>query len=130
MSGIRVGSRLDQLQQLRRNVTVQLEHARRTVDPTRVHDLEQLRDRVDAEIRTEGGTPPPPPGMVVVPRPRRRTTGPTKADLLMAELGVPAATVRAWAIQTGLLAGVTRGRLSTAVVEAYATHQQKAGTTP
>lgn len=127
MSGIRVGTRLDQLQDLRRTITVQLEHARRTIDPTRVTELTDLRNRVDAEIRTEGGTPPP-AGTTPTPR-RRRTLAPTRADVLMAELDVPASTVRAWAIQTGLLAGVTRGRLSTAVVEAYATHHQKAGTT-
>lgn len=123
MSGIRSGTRLDQLQDLRRQITIRIEHARRNGMPA-AHLLE-LADAVDNEIRAEGGTPPPPPGFVVVRRHRStRPPAPHTSDLLMAQLGVTTPEVRAWAVENGLLRPGRRGRIGAAVVEAYAIHHQ------
>lgn len=121
MSGVRTGSRLDQLQALRRRVTAELEYATRRGHPTT--ELHHLARALDDGIRAEGGTPPPtPPDPVVVPR--RRTTGPNATDRLLADLDVTTTTVREWAIQHGVLTGRTRGRIALSVVQAYAVHQQ------
>lgn len=131
MSGVRAGSRLQQLQDLRRQVTIRIEYARRNALPA-AHLLD-LAAAVDDEIRAEGGTPPPPAGFVVVRRSRTtRPPAPHTSDLLMAQLGVTTPVVRAWAIENGLLRPGKRGRIGAAVVEAYAQHHttRKAGTTP
>lgn len=137
MSGIRAGTRLQQLQDLRRQITIRIEYARRNALPA--GHLLDLAAAVDDEIRAEGGTPPPPAGFVVVRRRRRpetRPRAPHTSDLLMAQLGVTTPVVRAWAVENGLLRPGRRGRICAAVVEAYAIHHQldqitrKAGTTP
>ncbi|HEY1117732.1 MAG TPA: hypothetical protein VGE43_08505 [Acidimicrobiales bacterium] len=118
MSGVRVGTRLDHLQDLRRQITIQLEHARRNSTPTtRLH---QLAEAVDDQIRAEGGTPPPPPGHVTTPGPKRPARAPHRTDDLLAELGTTTAEVRAWAVAVGILRPGRRGRISAALVEAYA----------
>lgn len=131
MTGVRVGTRLDQLQDLRRQITLHLEHARRAGTPAA--GLLQLAAAVDTEIRAEGGTPPPPPRFVITPAPtRRRRVARHRADVLLAQLGVTTADVRAWAVDNGYLRPGQRGRVGLAVVEAYAQHHttRKAGTTP
>ena len=131
MSGVRSGSCLQQLQDLRHRITVQIEHAVRHQHPTT--DLRDLAARVDVEIRAEGGTPPT-TGPATTPTPPRRRPAAHRADALMADLGVTAGQVKAWAVQHGLLDAVRRGRVASALVDAYAVHHRlsniirKAGT--
>jgi hypothetical protein len=120
MSGVRTGSRLDQLQQLRRRVTVQLEYARRTGQPT--DRLLELAQHVDAEITAEAALLPP-------------STAPAAAPAAEQPPRPRPSAVRAWAVATGLLpAGQARGRLPNTVVTAYDAHHRldsiirKAGT--
>lgn len=123
MSGVRTGTRLQQLEALRHRIDHNLHAALRRDQPTT--DLIRLAALVDEQILAEGGTPPTP----ITPRPRRRP--PLAVDVLITTLDVPTATIRAWAVDQGLIAPGRRGRVPYAVVQAYAVHQQitrKAGT--
>lgn len=111
MSGIRTGTRLEQIEALRRRVTVQLEYARRRGQPT--DQLTALADRLDAEIQTEQASKQ---------AQRRR---PERSTEYMAQLGVTPAVVRRWALDHGIQLG-QRGRIPYTVVQAYADHQQLA----
>lgn len=123
MSGVRVGTRLEQLQDLRRQTAVQHEHARRTGAPAA--DLGALLARIDVEIRAEGGTPPPAPRPPAPDAPRRRTSLTSDdAVRVMAELGVTSNDVKRWAVDQGLLDAVKRGRIRVDLVETYARHHQ------
>jgi hypothetical protein len=122
VSGVRTGSRLEQLEALRRRTAVQHEHARRSGHPHA--ELGKLLARLDDEIRTEGGTPPPAPQ----PAPRRQPPvrglkgAEEYAAALMAHYGVAAVDVKRWAVSAGLLDQVRRGRVALELVEAYAAH--------
>ncbi|GAA4075650.1 hypothetical protein ACFFOS_27480 [Nocardioides kongjuensis] len=130
MSGVRTGTRLQQLHALRHRVTVELEYAARQGTPTA--RLRALLAATEAEIQAE--TPPPVATRTATEQdPRRRP--PLPVDLRLAQLGVTTATVRAWAVEQGLVEPGRRGRVPLAVVDAYAAHQrtlahynQKAGT--
>jgi hypothetical protein len=128
VSGIRTGTRLQQLETFRHRVDHEYHAARRRDQPTA--DLLRLAAAVDDQIRAEGGTPPPP----AVPTPPKRKRPPLAVDLLITRLDVPAATVRAWAVEQGLIEPGKRGRVPLVVVEMYAAHQRtieharKAGT--
>lgn len=117
MSGIRTGTRLEQLHALRRTVTVQIEYLRTQGQPATQH--ETLLERLDQEIRNEGGTPPTPPRPL-----KRRRPAPAAVDVLLRELGITAHDVKVWAVQHGLLDQVRRGRVALRYVEAYAAHQR------
>ena len=121
MSGVRTGTRLHQLEALRHRIDHELLAAQRRDEPT--VDLLRLAGLVDDQIRAEGGTPP----AAVAPRPRRRP--PLAVDVLITDLQVPTATIRAWAVEHGLIEPGRRGRVALTVVQAYAVHQQLNQTT-
>ncbi|MCX6399442.1 MAG: hypothetical protein NTX33_05890 [Propionibacteriales bacterium] len=113
MSGIRTGTRIEQLAALRSRVSLELEYAARTGKPR--ERLLHLAGQIDQEIRSEGGKPPP-----RTPYEKRKRSAPHRADILIAELGVTSADVRAWALAAGIVDRQRRGRLPAVVVEAYA----------
>lgn len=94
MSGVVTVSRLEQLEQLARKVA---------------HELAQERQRVATDCR-------PARERVTVPVVR---TEPADAVMLR-RLGISAATVRAWAVETGRLAAGTRGRVPVTLIDEYA----------
>lgn len=104
--GIRVGTRLEQLLDLRRQITVQIEL--------------EARNNPDDAARL---------GLIKTSRRKARAAraaGPTVQQRLN-ELGVTTADVRTWARRQGLNPG-THGRIPTELVEHYATahHQEHA----
>lgn len=103
---IRTGTRVEQLQALRNRARHQLHSAIRREEPDEAQRLRDLLVRLSAAI----GAPPATPK-----RPRKPQAG----YLILAELGVDSHTVKAWAVEQGLLPAVVRGRISTAIVELY-----------
>jgi hypothetical protein len=93
VSGIRVGSRLEQLRKLRDQVTVEIE-------------LEERRQRLDGRRPVPGA-------------PASRRGGATTNHLLE-QLGVTAKQVKEWGVEQGLIPTVVRGRVALSLVEAYA----------
>ena len=103
MSGVRCGTRLEQLLDLRRQVNLQIE-------------LEVRNDpREAARLGLTGGGDTP-------PRARQKSPGQSLnvAERRLAELGVSSTDVKAWAVQQGLLPEVKRGRIGINLVEQYA----------
>jgi hypothetical protein len=103
---IHTGTRLERLQSLQRRTRHELASALRRDVQHEVIRLTELSARLDAAIETE--TP-------AVPKPARAE----RVLERMAALGVTAKTVRTWALAEGLTKA-NRGRLSLALVEAYA----------
>lgn len=96
MSGIKVGSRLEQLEELDRRLHVEIELERRTHPP-------KPREKTT----------------------RRRTPTPrNKVDQHLVALGVTTRQVKQWALETGRLDRIHRGRVSAELVEAYAQAHQ------
>lgn len=94
MSGIRFGSRLDQLRALRAQLDQEIAN-------------EEYRD-----ITGNPGRPTPPraPRLVEVNR----------VDLRLRQLGVSSREVKVWAVAAGLIPEVKRGRVAEALVEQFA----------
>ncbi len=99
MTGVRVGSRLEQLLDLRRQVTLQIEVERRK-NPTEATRLGVVKTKK---------------------RPKDRVAPPNVVERLLTDLGVTTTDVRSWAIDQGLMAPGTHGRIALALVEQYAT---------
>ncbi len=99
MSGVRVGSRLEQLLDLRRQVTVQIEVERRA-NPTEATRLGLTKTKR---------------------RPKDRTAAPNVVQRRLADLGVTTYDVKVWAVEAGILPAVKQGRIGIALVEQYAT---------
>lgn len=118
MSGIRTGTRLQNLQQLRRRAQHELDAARRRDDR---HDLPRLRElvtRIQHQIDLETPAPatPTPAGT-----PRLRSQKATdRVTRRLNQLGVTSHDVKEWAVTAGLLDRVRRGRIRAELVEAYA----------
>lgn len=108
MSGIRTCTREEALQQLLTRTRHEISCARRRED---LHELPRLRE-LEARIEDELG----------IPRPAVRRPG-QRAEMVlerMAELGVTARQVKEWAVETGLIPAVVRGRIRRELVEAWA----------
>lgn len=97
MSGVRTGTRLEQLRALR----ARLDH------------------EIAAELRRAAQEPDPRPVTTARKSSRRRPATPNATSQLLEQLGVTAADVRAWARESGRDVPA-HGRLSLALVEAYA----------
>lgn len=98
MSGIRVGSRLEQLLDLRRKIDLEIEVERRT-------------------------HPPAPPARPKAAPSRTHRADSSRVDRL-ARLGVSSKQVKQWAVSQGLLPSVQRGRLADTVLDAYEQEHQ------
>lgn len=120
MSGIRTGTRLEQLERLQARTSYELAAARRREDWRDVPRLEELRDRLAEEISTLRPREIPAPATAAQPRPRSVAVGPSAEVQLLAELGVSARDVKVWAVGQGLLEVVTRGRVKLELVQRYA----------
>lgn len=118
MSGIRTGPRLENLERVHRQTLHEIANARRLEHWREIPALEDLRDRLAAEIAKERPTEPP-----ERPKPPRAPSGPSAEVLLLEQLGVTARQVKEWAVEQGLLAAVVRGRVKLELVEAYAETQ-------
>lgn len=88
---------------------------------TRLEQLQALRRRIDHEIAIEAahaiennGRRLPPP----VPRPEVSAHGDRLAQLLQ-DHGLTARLVKEWAVEHGLLDSVRRGRVASELVHAY-----------
>lgn len=109
MSGVRVGSRLEQLRKLRAQVDLQIE-------------IEERRERL------EGARPALAVQQPVSVRPRKGSltggVGKGSSSILirdrLVQMGVTAKDVKLWAVEKGLLAEFKRGTVAVAVVDAYA----------
>lgn len=93
MSGVRCGSRLDQLLDLRRRL-----------------DLEIAQERMQS---WRDGNGPRPQSL----KPSHRFNS---ADILLREIGATAHDVKVWALEAGLISEVKRGRVGIDLVKAYA----------
>lgn len=111
MSGVQSGTRLERLEQLHRRVRHELAIARRhgLVDETR---LAVLDARLAHEITTLHRARPTVAAAV-------RQTDRTVQERLE-QLGVTSHVVKQWAVDTGLIPAVVRGRVSGLLVDAYA----------
>lgn len=96
MSGIRFGSRLDQLRALRDQLDQEIAN-------------EEYRD-----ITGNAGRMRPPS------RPATRLVEVNRVDLRLRELGVTSREVKVWAVAAGLIPEVKRGRVAEALVEQFA----------
>lgn len=85
---------------------------------TRLEQLERLRVKIDQEIAAERRRLALDERFEVFQRPRARRSDPTK-DRLEA-LGISSHEVKVWAVAEGLLPAVKRGRVARALVEQYA----------
>ncbi|MBT56564.1 MAG: hypothetical protein CMF72_24590 [Mameliella sp.] len=111
MSGIRHGTRLEQLEQLQRTARMQRAHARWARDYLEHDRLDTLVTRLTEEIEHEQRARPNVAAGV------RRTDNTVTQHLQ--QLGVTALDVKRWAVDTGLIPAVVRGRISAALVDAY-----------
>lgn len=94
MSGVRTGTRLEQLHKLAARIQLEIEaELRRHVPPAR-------------------------------PKPEKPATQQTRVDERLRELGVTSRDVKQWAVQAGLRSHVQRGRVSLELVNAYALHRR------
>lgn len=120
MSGVRVGSRLQRLQDLHRRIGHELASAQRRQDGRELNRLSDLEAKVEAEIVAEGGRLVP---RVAVLRTRRKKSD-VRKDKRMADLGITAKDVKIWAVSEGLLMAVKQGRVKAELIEAYADAHQ------
>lgn len=90
MSGVRCGTRLDQLRALRRRIDLEI----------------MVAAREEALARP-----------IVRSRPERR--GRNTVDEQLAELGVTSHDVKVWALQAGLVSEIKRGRIGQNLVDSY-----------
>lgn len=112
MSGIQVGTRLEQLEALQTRTGHELAAARRREGSgVECGRLEDLLARIRREIEAECPRPP---------KPARRVVGSSVELQLLERLGVSAREVKEWAVDQGLIEVVARGRIKMALVEAYA----------
>lgn len=100
MSGVQTGSRLERLYLLQRQVTQEIAVLEREA---------ALTARTLPRPAKETTTPVP-------PRPRQENT----VDRLLKDLGVTAHDVKTWALTTGLISEIRRGRVAGDLVTAYA----------
>lgn len=107
-----------------------------TDDHGRLAKLRGLRQHVDAEIRRIEERAArierlrERPVLPVADDTPRKPPAPHRTDVLLQQLGVTAAVVRAWAIDQDLTTPGKRGRIAADLVEQYATAHphQEAGT--
>lgn len=119
MSGIRTGTRLEQLRALHARVTVRIELARRQGHPEDLPDLHDLAHKVAAAIRAEERATRARPTVAAGVR-----VADDRVTRHLLDLGVTAHDVKVWAVGQGLIPAVVRGRVSGRLVDAYATHHQ------
>lgn len=120
MTGIRTTTRLEELQRLHRVTRLQRDAAARRGEPTHQHD--HLLAALTREITHASRRPRPEVAAAV------RATDTSVQDRLHA-LGVTALDVKRWAVATGRLPAVVRGRVSGLLVDAYAHAHQPQETT-
>lgn len=111
MSGVSTLPRLEQLRRLLTRTRQEAAYAERRGLP--IADLRVLERRVESAIEREVACTKPAP--TADPEPVV-----TREVALLAELGVSAHDVKAWAVERGLLDTVRRGRVALQLVEAYA----------
>lgn len=119
MSGIRTGTRLEQLRALHRQITVRTELARRRGHHEDVPDLHDLAHKVAAAIRDEERAARARPTVAVAVR-----VADERVTRHLVDLGVTAHDVKVWAVTQGIIPAVVRGRVSGRLVDAYAAHHQ------
>ncbi|EFQ82724.1 hypothetical protein HMPREF0063_11933 [Aeromicrobium marinum DSM 15272] len=107
MPAVRTGTRLEALQRLQRRTKHEIDSARRRDDRYELKRLADLAARIDDEIR-----------LASAGRPRSKRV--EKVLPRMHDLCVTAREVKVWAVEAGLIPAVVRGRVSGALVEAYA----------
>lgn len=98
MNGIRHGSRLEQLLDLRRQVNLQIELETRE-NPTEAARLGLTK-----------------PGGVAPKTPRH----PNIVNRRLDQLGITSADVKAWAFREGIIPAIKQGRIGIALLEQYA----------
>lgn len=93
---------------------------------TRLEQLEALRRRLDHEIAHERAQAAADGGRLVECHPVRLVVSSRKntTDLRLEQLGVTAHDVKVWGVQAGLLDEVKRGRVALSLVEQYALAQE------
>lgn len=104
---------------------------------TRLEQLLTLRRRLDHEITTEQhrvatATPPPHPGPsphTITPNVPNPNTDTMTNQELLAHLNTTTAQVRAWAVNQGLIKPGTTGRLPRTLINDYATHHNNTTST-
>lgn len=118
MSGVRTGTRLDQLRTLQKRTRHEIAAAKRREDRYGIRELEALAKRIDDEIAL---IEPP-----VIFREARTSRGTVPLDQMLADLGVSSTEVKEWGVAQGLLDAVKRGRVSRVLVETYAAAHREA----
>jgi hypothetical protein len=98
MSGVTVGSRLEQLEELRARIEYEIAAERR---------------------RVAISVPNPPPARVP------KLTEVNRVDVRLAGLGVTSRQVKEWAVDAGLLDHVHRGRVAAHLVEMFAEARER-----
>lgn len=118
MSGVQSGTRLERLEAVQRAARMQRAYARWDHND-REHDrLDALVRQLDVEIRREQRARPE---LVTAVR-----TADERTAHQLERLGVTAYAVKVWAVTEGLIPSVVRGRVSLALIDAYAhAHQQQ-----
>jgi hypothetical protein len=128
VSPVRTGTRLEQLESLERRTHHELDSARRRGDRGDVVRLDLLLERLEVEIRAEGGPTTKAGAENRDTRSRKRYGTPRtrhekaedRVSQHLARLGVTAREVKVWAVAEGLIPGpVKRGRVKGALVTAY-----------
>lgn len=94
---------------------------------SRLDHLQELRARVDAEIRAEKEIERERVRrrklMEAARFRRRRSSGPNVVEQRLTRLGVTSADVKHWALGQGLLTEIKRGRLASTLLDAYETRE-------
>lgn len=98
MSGVQVGSRLEQLRALRRRLD---------------HEIATEERRIALDVPARPAPRPP------------RPTEVNRVDVRLRELGVTAREVKEWAYDAGLILEIKRGRVSEALVEHFADARER-----
>lgn len=93
MSGVRTGSRLEQLEALRARID---------------HEIAVERRRLIVEEGRRWITPG-----------RRNSPAPSQGDQLLQQHAITASQVRTWALDHGLIDKIARGRVPTTLVQQY-----------
>lgn len=119
MSGIRTGTRREELERLRQRVEHRRQAALRRHNHGDAARLFDLLGRIDTAIAAEPGGPPP------AATPACLLESDTRMRERIARLGVTPKQIRKWALANGVEVG-TRGRVSFEVIELWAdAHRQE-----
>lgn len=115
MSGIDTRSRTEQLEALHRRTKHEIQIAQRAGNTTRVTELNQLRTRLESEL---GYTPGPKRPARGLPKTRSEKAK-NRVTRHLERLGITAHDVKVWALATGRIDAIHRGRLAADLVTAY-----------